>query len=310
MLCSSGRVKHHHAHHHRIAYRRTCSHLYSGERKNKNVTPSSERDIRASLRYIHAQTHIRPGVGVILGSGLGNFGSEIENLYSTPAAEIPSYPKSTISGHTGNLLFGKLEGISIIVFQGRTHFYESASLESTIYPIIIAKKLGVQILIITNAAGGINPSFVPGDLMLITDHINFTFQNVKHSPPQLIRHRDYYNADLRSLALSVANKERIPVREGIYCGISGPSYETIAEVKMLRNFGSDAVGMSTVNEVVCANNLGMRILGISCITNLSSGLNPQKLSHEDVTSAAEVAQEPFNRLIRSIVIAINRAYKL
>jgi len=310
MLCSSGRVKPHHAPHHRIAFRRTFSHFYRAKIGNNYVTSSSERDIRASLRYIHAQTRIRPGIGVILGSGLGNFGSEIKNPCSIPADEIPSYPKSTISGHMGNLLFGKLEGVSIALFQGRTHFYESASLEDTLYPIIIAKKLGVRILIITNAAGGIDPSFVPGDLMLIADHINFTFQNVKSSPPQLFRHRDYYDADLRSLALSVAGKERIPVREGIYCGISGPSYETIAEVKMLRNFGSDAVGMSTVNEVVCANNLGMRVLGISCITNLSSGLSPHKLSHEEVTSAAAVAQKPFNRLIRSIVIAINRAHKL
>jgi purine-nucleoside phosphorylase len=146
--------------------------------------------------------------------------------------------------------------------------------------------------------------------MLITDHINLTFQNVKTLTPQLYRHSDYYDPVLRQLAISVALKEQISLQEGIYCGVSGPSYETVAEVKMLRKFGADAVGMSTVNEVVYANNLGMHVLGFSCITNLSSDLSSHRLSHEEVTSAAAIVRKPFNRLIRSIINAVNKSHRL
>jgi purine-nucleoside phosphorylase len=271
------------------------------------LTP--DRNIKEAFNFIRKRTKQQPKIGVILGSGLGKFAEEIKNKSCISANDIPHFPVSTAPDHSSQLVIGKIGSESIIAFMGRIHLYESGSVRDILFPIAIAKRLGIRILIVTNAAGGINPDFKPGDLMLITDHINLTFRKVAHHLTSNNYHSEYYDRSLIRLALAAAEKEQIQIKKGIYCGLTGPSYETPAEIKMLRKLGADAVGMSTVNETLFARHLGLRLIGISCITNLSSGLSTNILTHEDVTKTAAISAESVNRLIRSIVIALNKAPK-
>jgi purine-nucleoside phosphorylase len=249
-----------------------------------------------------------PEIAIILGSGLGELAEEFENKIKIKTEEIPNYPRPTVEGHAGNLVFGKLNDVRVLGFQGRIHFYESGEIENVIYPVLVANELGVKILIVTNAAGGLNKNFKPGDLMVIADHINFMFLNPLLIFPQNLKRMNHpaYDERLKKIAIETGIELGILIREGIYCGVRGPNYETPAEVEMLRKIGCDAVGMSTVPEVITANFLGMRVLGISCITNYAAGISKNKLSHEEVTAVASKVKNEFSLLIKEVIKKIKQ----
>ncbi|EGL82488.1 purine nucleoside phosphorylase I, inosine and guanosine-specific [Caldalkalibacillus thermarum TA2.A1] len=257
--------------------------------------------------YLRDKLNVNPDIGLILGSGLGVLADEIENPVKIPYREIPGFPESTVAGHAGQLVSGVLEGRPVIAMQGRFHFYEGYDLQLVTMPVRAMKKLGVSKLVVTNAAGGINPDFSPGDLMLIESHINFMFQNPLIGPnddelgPRFPDMSQAYTPQLREKAEKVANELGIPLQKGVYVGVTGPSYETPAEIRMFRKMGADAVGMSTVPEVIVAAHCGMEVLGISCISNMAAGILDQPLSHEEVMETAERVKQTFLTLVKGIV---------
>ncbi|AGK54777.1 purine-nucleoside phosphorylase [Bacillus sp. 1NLA3E] len=251
-----------------------------------------------------------PKIGLILGSGLGVLADEIEEPVKIPYHQIPDFPVSTVEGHAGQLVFGLLDGVQVVAMQGRFHYYEGYSFEKVTFPVRVMKQLGVEILIVTNAAGGINENFEPGDLMLISDHINnmgsnpLIGKNDAKLGPRFPDMSDAYRHDLREQAKVIANELQIPVKEGVYVGNTGPTYETPAEVKMLRILGGDAVGMSTVPEVIVARHAGLDVLGISCISNMAAGIVNQPLSHEEVMETTERVKANFLKYIKAIVASL------
>ncbi|MCL6570482.1 MAG: purine-nucleoside phosphorylase [Bacillus sp. (in: Bacteria)] len=251
-----------------------------------------------------------PKIGLILGSGLGVLADEIENPVKIPYHEIPDFPISTVEGHAGQLVFGLLNGVEVAVMQGRFHFYEGYSMDKVTFPVRVMKELGVDMLIVTNAAGGVNESFVAGDLMIITDHINNMGTNPLIGPndSQLgVRFPDMseaYSKELSAIARDVAVRLNLNVKEGVYYGNPGPVYETPAEIRMVRYLGGDAVGMSTVPEVIVASHSGMKVLGISCISNMAAGILDQPLTHNEVIETTERVKADFLRYIKEIVITI------
>jgi purine-nucleoside phosphorylase len=258
-----------------------------------------------SVEHIRASVKLRPYIAVILGSGLGGFADSLENKESILTADIPLYPRSTVEGHKGRLVFGTIAKQPVMAFQGRVHYYESGSAGTILHPIQVARAFGISILIITNAAGGINRSFRPGDLMLITDQINLTMMRYDDgiAKPDSKFH-PVYDSALNRTAQEEAIRRGITLRQGVYCGVKGPSYETAAEVEMIRRIGGDAVGMSTVNEASLAASLGMRIIGISCITNLATGILNVRLSHDEVTEVADRVKSSFASLLTALVTRI------
>lgn len=256
---------------------------------------------------IESRTPVKPTIGLILGSGLGVLADEITEAVRIPYEEIPHFPVSTVEGHQGQWVSGKLNGKNVVAMQGRFHFYEGYGLEEVTFPIRVMKALGVDTLIITNASGGINMGYQPGDLMIIQDHINLTGRNPLIGPNEEsfgVRFPDMssaYDPSLRELACRVAANEGIEIQAGVYAGLTGPSYETPAEIRMLRILGADAVGMSTVPEVIVARHSGVRVLGISCISNMAAGILPQPLSHAEVMETAEKVKTKFLSLVRGIV---------
>lgn len=261
--------------------------------------------VKESVTFIQSKTSLHPKIAVILGSGLGDFAEILSYPKPIDTSAIPNYPRSTVIGHKGKIIFGKLGKIKLMVLQGRIHFYETGSIETILYPIRIAHALGIRTLLVTNAAGGVNIKFKPGDIMLIKDQINLTFENPLNGIASTIHHAQLYDLALQNLIRNIAKKKKIKLRSGIYCGIKGPSYETAAEIKMIRNFGADAVGMSTVNEVSLAVSLGMKVTGLSCITNLSTGISDQKLSHQEVTEVASRVKHVFTKLITEFIKKID-----
>jgi purine-nucleoside phosphorylase len=251
-----------------------------------------------------------PSVGLILGSGLGDFAETLENRTSIPFDELPHFPHSTVPGHAGKLVLGESAGVQVAVLQGRVHFYEGYTMPELTYATRVLGCLGIRQLIVTNAAGGVNEIFRPGDLMLITDHINLTGTNPLIGPniEELgVRFPDMseaYNVEMRGLALKAAAKLGIELRQGVYVGFTGPSYETPAEIRMSRILGADAVGMSTIPEVIVANHMGIRVLGISCITNMAAGILPRKLTHAEVIETTAKVQQQFIALLQKIVPAL------
>lgn len=265
------------------------------------------QNIKDSARYINDKLKISPEIGLILGSGLGVLADKIESAIELPYEEIPHFPVSTVAGHEGKLVFGTLGGKNVLMMKGRFHMYEGYSDEIVIFPIRVMKELGVKSLIVTNAAGGINTSFQPGNLMLIQDHINFTGKNplTGSNDDELgVRFPDMseaYSKRLRSIAESTADELQINLQQGVYMGLLGPSYETPAEIRMLRILGGDAVGMSTVPEVIAATHAGLEVLGISCISNMAAGILDQPLSHDEVMETTEKVKEQFLGLVRGII---------
>ncbi|WP_309118727.1 purine-nucleoside phosphorylase [Paenibacillus sp.] len=254
-----------------------------------------------------------PKIGLILGSGLGDLGDDVANAVKVPYDELPHFPVSTVEGHAGQFVIGELEGKPVIVMQGRFHYYEGYSMRKVVFPVYVMKLLGVSTLVVTNAAGGMNKSFAAGDLMLITDHINFTGDNplIGANDPRLgVRFPDMstaydaeYRATARRLAADVRGEDGEPMRlvEGVYCGVSGPTYMTPAELILLARAGGDAVGMSTVGETIAARHAGLRVLGISCITDMAIGEELEPLTHEQVVAVANRTKPKFKTLIRAFV---------
>ena len=264
-----------------------------------------------AARYISERISVSPKIGIILGSGLGEFASKVTNPRDEiPYEEIPFFPISTVEGHYGRLIIGKIYDKDVIVMQGRIHYYEGYDLSDVVFPITVFGLLGVSELIVTNAAGGVTKRMLPTDLMLITDHVNFANISPLRGPHiELFGERfpsmtNAYSPRLRSIAKEAAvDKEydsKINLKEGVYAYMTGPQYETPAEVKMLEILGADAVGMSTVPEVIMARQLGMEVLGISCITN-NSTLSDKEPSHEEVIENADNAAKDFNQLIMRII---------
>lgn len=264
-----------------------------------------------TIAFIKEKISFQPEIGLILGSGLGVLADEIENPIKIPYNEIPGFPVSTVEGHAGQLVIGTLQGKRVITMQGRFHYYEGYSLEKVTFPVRVMKELGVKSLIVTNAAGGVNESFKPGDLMIITDHINNFGDNPligPNDPNQGVRFPDMstaYNKTYTKLAQSVAEKLQIPIKEGVYVGNTGPSYETPAEIRMLRTLGGDAVGMSTVPEVIVARHSNIEVLGISCISNMAAGILDQPLTHDEVIETTEMVRANFLTFVKEIVKEIS-----
>ena len=263
--------------------------------------------INETSKFINGKISVKPDVGIILGSGLGPLADELEEAVRVKYSDIPNFPVSTVRGHKGQLVIGKLKGKNIIAMQGRFHYYEGYSLEEVTFPVRIFKELGVKNLIVTNAAGGVNEDFEPGDLMVITDHINFAFdnplmgRNFEELGPRFPDMSSAYYDELVNKALSVGEALDINLKKGCYMFMSGPSYESSAEIRMARFLGADAVGMSTVPEVIVAKHGGMNVLGISCITNMAAGILDQPLDHKEVIETSEMAKERFITLVKETI---------
>ncbi|HPG42708.1 MAG TPA: purine-nucleoside phosphorylase [Acholeplasmataceae bacterium] len=260
---------------------------------------------------ILAKTKINPKIGLILGSGLGVLADEMEDAVRIPFESIPYFMKPTAEGHQGELVVGKLQGIEVVILNGRYHYYEGYTLQQVTFPVRVMKLLGVETLILTNACGAVNRNFKPGELMVIKDHINLTANNpligsnVDFFGPRFPDASEIYTKSLRDVAKKVAEKNNIKLNEGVYTWWTGPSYETPAEIKMISVLGGDAVGMSTVPEALVASHAGMNVLGISCLTNMASGILPQKLSHQEVLDVAKQVRASFSQLIKDILVDIS-----
>ena len=260
----------------------------------------------AAARIREQLGECRPRIAIILGSGLGQLADRIERAANIPYADIPGFPPSTVVGHAGRLVAGWIDGCDVIALSGRFHLYEGHTAAVAGLPVRVAHALGARTLFVSNAAGGIRATLSPGDLMLIGDHINLMWRNPLIGPviDGDARFPDMsapYDRELLATLRDVALDSGIPVQEGVYAGLLGPSYETPAEVRMLRWIGADAVGMSTIPEVLTARALGMRVAGVSCITNHAAGMTNQPLSHDEVLEIAERVKEPFERLVRGFV---------
>ncbi|MDO7905130.1 purine-nucleoside phosphorylase [Paenibacillus sp. JX-17] len=263
--------------------------------------------IQEAASYIQGESAIKPEIGLILGSGLGILAELIEDAVRIPYDDIPHFPVSTVEGHEGELLLGTIKGRPVVMMKGRFHMYEGYGPEVTAFPVRVMKELGVQSLLVTNAAGGVNTSYQPGDLMVLSDHLNLTGKNPLIGPNDNnlgVRFPDMseaYSRRLRGIAKETAASQGFKVQEGVYAGLLGPTYETPAEIRMLRTLGSDAVGMSTVSEVIVARHAGIEVLGISCITNMAAGILDQPLSHDEVMETAERVREQFLSLVLAII---------
>ena len=266
-----------------------------------------KRKLKDTVSVLEEKTDFKPDYGLILGSGLGILAEEIEESTVVPYKELPHFPVSTVEGHAGRLVFGYLAGQRVIAMQGRFHRYEGYSLGEVTYPVRLMQYLGVNKLIITNAAGGIGDHLKAGDLMLIKDHINLMGdnpligENEAELGPRFPDMSEAYNIAMRSAAQKIGEKLNIELKEGVYAGLTGPSYETPTEIRYLKSIGADAVGMSTVPEVIAANHGGLKVLGISCITNMAAGITQGKLNHEEVMATAEQTKEKFITLVKGIL---------
>ena len=267
--------------------------------------------VTESVEFINQKSKIKPKIAIILGTGLGRLAEDIEEKEIIPYSEIPNFPVSTVQSHSGNLVLGKLGNKEVVAMQGRFHYYEGYNLKEVTFPVRVIKKLGADTIIISNAAGGMNRFFERGDLMLITDHINLFGDNPLIGPndeelgPRFPDMSEAYSQKLIELAKKVALKEKIRLREGVYAGLTGPTLETPAEYRFLISIGADAVGMSTVPEVIVANHMGMKVLGISCITDLAIDGVIVKTSVEEILKAASDAEPIMNKLIKKVIKKID-----
>lgn len=269
-----------------------------------------ERRIRTAADYILENVTIRPTVGMVLGSGLGDFADTLEDAVSIPFSHIPNFPIPTVPGHAGALVFGRKQGRDVVVLQGRIHYYEGLPQQELTLPIRVLAALGIETLVLTNACGGVNLSFTPGDLMLISDHINFSGASPLIGPnldsfgPRFPDCSDIYSASLRSVIKEKAAAAGISTQEGVYAMYCGPNYETPAEIRMFRALGADVVGMSTVPEALVAAHCGIKVVGISCVTNMAAGVLPQKLSHAEVIEVAAQVHDKFRSLLDLVLTVL------
>ncbi|HEU4634607.1 MAG TPA: purine-nucleoside phosphorylase [Edaphobacter sp.] len=261
----------------------------------------------AAAGYIRSVTHLQPKIGLILGSGLGDFADHVQKPSVIPYADIPNFPVSTVQGHPGRLVVGEIGGVPVVVMQGRVHAYEGYSMAEVTFPTRALGLLGVERLIVTNAAGGINPGYGQGAIVAISDHINFTGRNAVAGPneprfgPRFFDMTHAYSPDMRALAKDEASKQGWRLDEGVYIAVLGPSYETPAEIRAFRTLGADLVGMSTVHEVIAARHMGMEILGLSVVTNMAAGVLDQVINHEEVMETGRRIAGQFTNLLTALI---------
>lgn len=260
-----------------------------------------------AARTIRARTNLEPRVALVLGSGLGGFADEFEDPVGIPYAEIPGFATSTAEGHAGRLVIGKVADVPVIAMQGRVHYYEGYTLEEVTFPIRVFKLLGITRLILTNAAGGIDIELNQGALMVISDHLNLMGVNPLRGPnderfgPRFPDLSEAYSRKLQEDAVDQAHRMGVDIRRGVYAALSGPSYETPAEIHMLRALGADAVGMSTIPETIVARQMGIEVLGISCITNMAAGISDEPINHAEVMETGQRVRATFTKLLRGVI---------
>ncbi len=265
------------------------------------------RKIHEAVEAIQERTKLAPQVGVILGSGLGSVAEQVSDQVIIPYTDIPHFHGTSIEGHAGQMMVGNFEGVPVVFLQGRFHLYEGYPMEEVVFPTRTLCALGIQTLVLTNAAGGVNTRFRAGDLMLIEDHLNLMGDNPLKGPnlsdlgPRFPDLSEAYSKACIEIMEKTAAELEIQVHKGVYAGLLGPTYETPAEIRMLRTLGADAIGMSTVPESIAANHLGVRVAGISCITNLAAGLSPHKLTHQEVIENSKKGAEKLKRLLQAVI---------
>ncbi len=274
--------------------------------------PDLFQQVEEAASFISAKSSQRPLIAIVLGSGLGDFADEAADAAKIPFADIPHFSRSTAVGHVGRLVLGKIGACPVVIMQGRTHLYEGYPASLVTLPMRVFGRLGVRAAILTNAAGGINLDYGQGGLVVIKDHINLQGQNPlvgaeeERFGPRFIDMTEAYSRDYRRIALHAARKVGIDIREGIYVGLLGPSYETPAEIRFLRTIGADLVGMSTVPEVIVARQMGIKVLAISCVTNMAAGILDKPLSHEEVLETGRRVAGQFTALLREVIPEIAR----
>lgn len=265
-----------------------------------------------ATRIIRSRISVEPRIAVVLGSGLGGFADDFDEAVAIPYEDIPGFVRSTAQGHKGRLVIGKVDSIPVLAMQGRVHYYEGYSLEEVTFPVRVFNLLGIKTLVLTNAAGGINVQLTQGALMVISDHVNLMGVNPLRGPnderfgPRFPDMSAVYSPELQELVVEEARAINVEVRRGVYGALSGPSYETPAEIHLLRNLGADAVGMSTVPEAIVARHMGIEVLGISCITNMAAGISDEPINHEEVMATGNRVRATFTELLQRVIGAINR----
>lgn len=264
------------------------------------------------VRTVREKTDFLPEIGIVLGSGLGDFARQVEKSAEISYDSLPGFPVSTVAGHAGKLIFGYVRSVPVVVMQGRVHYYEGYSMEQVVAPIRLMGMLGAKKLLLTNAAGGVNTDFTPGDLMVITDHISaFVPSPLRGENPAALGPRfpdmsRVYDEAMRRAVLTAGEKLGQSLQQGVYLQWQGPNYETPAEIRMFRTLGADAVGMSTVCEAIAARHMGLRVCAVSCITNMACGILPQPLSHEEVQQTADRVKDKFQALVLESLEAFHR----
>jgi purine-nucleoside phosphorylase len=283
----------------------------------KRSGPSSAEFLRAekAAKYIFSQTKLRPKIALVLGSGLGAFVDEFSSAVKIPYADIPGFPRSTAIGHAGQLVIGKVGNVVVAGMQGRVHLYEGYSVREVVFPVRVFARMGIKAAILTNAAGGINLSFTQGCLVVLRDHINLQAVNPLTGPnderfgPRFPDMSTAYDRDFRKFAAAESKRPGLKLHDGVYAALPGPNFETPAEIHYLRTIGADLVGMSTVPEVIAARHCGIRVLGISCVTNMAAGLSEGPLGHEEVLETGKRVKEQFVGLLRALIPQIAEAIR-
>lgn len=276
----------------------------------------SMNKILESAEYIRSHTNIKPRVGIVLGSGLGIYVDQIQNKQIIPYQDIPHFKRTSIEGHEGRLILGEVHGVPVAALQGRIHSYEGHPMEEIVLPVRVLAALGIEMLFLSNASGGINLDFHPGDLVCITDHINLSGRNALVGPnlaelgPRFPDMSQAYNLEMNQVISEVAKRHGVNVKSGVYCSVLGPTYETPAEIRMIRILGGDMVGMSTVPEVIAANHMGVKVAGVACITNYAAGIKDEKLSHADVKDVAEKAMVGFATILTETIGELKKLGKV
>ena len=278
--------------------------------RSKAGTTGLVERLDEAVRFVRSRTPLGPSIGLVLGSGLGAFARTLEGATAIPYPAIPGFPASTAIGHEGELVIGSAGGVPLAVLAGRVHLYEGYPPADVVFPVRVLGRLGTGVLILTNAAGSVNTGYRPGDLMVIEDHINLTGANPLVGPNEdqlgerFFDMTEAYDPQLREIAERACRDAGVPARKGVYLALPGPSYETPAEIRMLRTLGADAVGMSTVPEVLAARHMGLRVLGLSCITNMAAGVAGKKLDHREVLAVGErvkgVLTDVLSRIVREV----------
>lgn len=263
-----------------------------------------------TVNFLKSKVNTKPRIGVILGSGLGHFVQHMKVEAAFPFADIPNFIPPTVEGHSGNLIFGSIDGVELVVLQGRLHYYEGHSMETVVFPARVMALLGIEIIVVTNSAGGCGEGMNPGDFMIIDDHINLMGTNplmgpnIKELGPRFPDMTEAYDRELIVVAERIFRSQKTFFHKGIYIAVTGPTYETPAEIRMFKSIGGKAVGMSTVPEVIACNHFGLRVAAISCITNLAAGISQDKLSHAEVTETAKKVEQKFCSFLKEFVTKI------